>query len=138
MSVVTIQNPLYLLDKVQSKSICLINNHNLTKSLKRLSHRCLVGDLSIFYRCFHRHCCQKIKGIFSCSSEACEDHQKLNSFKLVPSFTAYFTNSIQQIIIHPKNLQFTMSHLVLRFLNLTTCLLSNYKSNNLIKLHSPH
>ena len=33
-------------------------------------------------------------------------HQKLNSFTPFPSFTAYFTNSISQIIIHPKNMQF--------------------------------
>ena len=46
--------------KVQSKAIRLINNPNLTKSLQPLSHRRLVGDLSIFYRCFNRHCSQDI------------------------------------------------------------------------------
>ena len=40
------------------------------------------------------------------SSEACQDHQKLNSFTPFPSFNAYPTNSIPQIIIHPKNMQF--------------------------------
>ena len=73
-----------LLDKVQSKAIRLINNPNPTKSLQPLSHRRLVRD----------H--------YSSSSEACQDHQKLNSFTPFPSFTA---NSISRIIIHPKNMQ---------------------------------
>ena len=54
---------LCLLDKVQSKAIRLINNPNLTKSLQPLSHRRLVGDLSIFYRYFNGHCSQKIRDI---------------------------------------------------------------------------
>ena len=41
--------------------IRLINNPNLTKSLQSLSHRCLVADLSNFYRYFHGHCSQEIK-----------------------------------------------------------------------------
>ena len=52
-----------LLDKVQSKAIRLINNPNLTKSLQPLSHRRLAGDLSIFYRYFHRYCSQEIREI---------------------------------------------------------------------------
>ena len=54
---------LCLLDKVQSKSIRLINNPNLAKSLQPLSHRRLAGDLSIFYRNFHGHCSQEIRAI---------------------------------------------------------------------------
>ena len=54
---------LCLLNKVQSKAIPLINNPNLTKSLQPLSHRRLVGDLSIFYRYFHGHCSQEIRDI---------------------------------------------------------------------------
>ena len=54
---------LCLLDKVQSKAIRLINNPNLTKSLQPLSHRRLVGDLSIFYRYFNGHCSQEIRDI---------------------------------------------------------------------------
>ena len=54
---------LRLLDKVQSKAIRLINNPNLTKSLQPLSHRRLVGDLSIFYRYFNGHCSQEIRDI---------------------------------------------------------------------------
>ena len=48
---------------MQSKAICLINNPNLTRSLQPLPHRHLVGDLSIFYRYFHRHCSQEIRDI---------------------------------------------------------------------------
>ena len=99
------KSTLCLLDKVQSKAIRLINNPNLTKSLQPLSHRRLVGDLSIFYRYFNGHCSPGDQGYYSSSSEACQDHQKLNSFTSSPSFTAYFTNSISQIIIHPKNMQ---------------------------------
>ena len=40
-----------------------INNPNLTKSLQPLSHRRLVGDLSIFYRYFNGHCSQEIRDI---------------------------------------------------------------------------
>ena len=47
---------------VQSKAICLIKNPDLTKSLQPPSHHRLVGDL----------------GNHSSSSEACQDHQKLN------------------------------------------------------------
>ena len=54
---------LCLLDKVQSKTIQLINNSNLTKSLQPVSHRLLVGDLSIFYRYFHGYCSQEIREI---------------------------------------------------------------------------
>ena len=50
-------------DKVQSKAIHLINNPNLTKSLQPLSHRRLVGDLSIYYRYFNGHCSQEIRDI---------------------------------------------------------------------------
>ena len=49
------KSSLHLLDKVQSKTIRLINNPNLTKSLQSLSHRRLVADLSIFYRYFYGH-----------------------------------------------------------------------------------
>ena len=38
-------------------------NPNLTKSLQPLSHRRLVGDLSIFYRYFNGHCPQEIRDI---------------------------------------------------------------------------
>ena len=57
------KSTLCLLDKVQSKAICLINNPSLTKSLQPLSHRRLVRDLSIFYRYFNGHCSQDIRDI---------------------------------------------------------------------------
>ena len=57
------KSTLCLLDKVQSKAIRLINNPNLTKSLQHLSHRRLVGDLSIIYRYFNGHCSQEIRDI---------------------------------------------------------------------------
>ena len=59
------KSTLCLLDKVQSKAIHLINNPNLTKSLQPLSHRRLVGDLSIFYRYFNGRCSQKIRDIIA-------------------------------------------------------------------------
>ena len=46
-------------------AIRLISNPYLTKSLQPLSHRRLVGDLSIFYRYFHGHCSQEIREIIS-------------------------------------------------------------------------
>ena len=55
------KSTLCLLDKVQSKAIRLINNPNLTKSLQTISHRLLVGDLSIFYRYFNGHSSQEIR-----------------------------------------------------------------------------
>ena len=57
------KSTLCLLDKFQSKAIRLINNPNLTKSLQPLSHRRLVGDLSIFYRYLNGHCSQEIREI---------------------------------------------------------------------------
>ena len=57
------KSTLCLLDKVQSKAIRLINNPNFTKSLQLLSHRRLVGDLSISYKYFHGHCSQEIREI---------------------------------------------------------------------------
>ena len=57
------KSSLHFLDRVQSEAIRLINNPNLTNSLRSLSHRRLVEDLSIFYRYFHGHYSQEIKNI---------------------------------------------------------------------------
>ena len=57
------KSTLCLLNKVQSKAICLNNDPGLTKSLQPFSHRRLVVDLSIFYRCFHGHYSQEIRDI---------------------------------------------------------------------------
>ena len=59
---------------------------------------------------FSRALLSEDQGYYSCSSEACQDHQKLNSLTPFPSFTTQSMNSIPQIIIHPKNMQF-MEHL---------------------------
>ena len=59
------KSTLCLLDKVQSKAIRLVNNPNLTKLLQPLSHRRLVGDLSIIYGYFNGHCSQEIRDIIS-------------------------------------------------------------------------
>ena len=59
----TPKSSLYILDRVQSKAIRLINNPSLTNSLQSLSHSCLVADLSIFCRYFHGHCSQEMKNI---------------------------------------------------------------------------
>ena len=82
------KSTLCLLDKVQSKAIRLINNPNLTKLLQPLSHRRLVRDLSIFLPIFSRALLSRDHGDYSSSSEAFQDHQKLNSFTPFPSFTA--------------------------------------------------
>ena len=68
------KSSLNLLDRIQSKAIRLINNPNLTNSLESLSHRCLVADLSIFYRYFHGHCSQEIKNIIPEPPEALPIH----------------------------------------------------------------
>ena len=46
-----------------AEAIRVSRNPNLTKSLQPLSHRRLVGDLSIFYRYFHGHCSQEIRDV---------------------------------------------------------------------------
>ena len=55
------------------------------------------------------------QGYYSCSSEAHQDHQKLESLTPFPSFTVSSTNSVPQIIIYPKNVQY-MERLAFSFL----------------------
>ena len=89
------KSSLHLLDRVQSKAIRLINSPNLTNSLQSLSHRRLVADLSIFYRCFHGHCSQEIKNIIpdpvrsvrATRSSTYSNHQKLYLLTPFPSYT---------------------------------------------------
>ena len=75
---------------------------------------------------------------YSCSSEACQKYQKLNSFTPFSRFTTQSTNSIPKIILHPKKMQY-LERLVFFFvfLNVTTCHLSNLRSINLIRYLSP-
>ena len=56
------KSSLYLLDKVKPKTISLISMQT-SLNLYRLSHRRLVADLSILYRCCHGHCSLEIKKI---------------------------------------------------------------------------
>ena len=75
------------------------NNPNLTKSPTPCPS-------SFSRRSFHllqiisRALLSGHQGDYSCSSEACKDHQKLNYFTPFLRISAYFTDSIPQIIIH--------------------------------------
>ena len=46
------------------------------------------------------------QGCYSSSSEACQNHENPNSFTPFPSFITFSANSIPQIIIYPKSMQF--------------------------------
>ena len=89
------RSSLHLLEKVQSKAIRLINNPSLTKSLRSLSHRRLVADLSIFYRYFHGHCSLEIKSIIP---------DPLKHVRPTRSFTQ--SHPFQVILSNPR----TLSH----------------------------
>ena len=128
----TPKSTLCLLDKVQSKAIRLINNPNLTKSLQPLCHRRLVEDLSIFLQILSRALFSGVQGDFSSSSEACQSHQKLNSFTPFQSFTDYFKNSLTNRHSSLEHAIDGTSCLLPAFLSPTTCHLSNIRSINLI------
>ena len=115
------KSTLCLLDKVQSKAIRLINNPNLTKSLQPLSHRRLVGDLSILYRYFNRHCSQEIKEIIPVPlrrvrTTRSSTHSPLSKFHCL-IHKLYPTNhhSSQELAIHETSCHF------LPFQNPTIC-----------------
>ena len=80
------KSTLCLLDKVQSKVIRLINNFNLAKFLQYLSHRCLVTDLSIFYRYFNGHSSQEIRDIIPVTLRRVRT-AKYSTYLYSPSFT---------------------------------------------------
>ena len=96
------KSSLCLLEKVQSKAIHLIQNPNFTKSLQPLSHRRFVGDI---LQILSRALLSEDEEYYSSSSEACQNHQKLNSFIPCQSFISSSANFIPQIIIHLKNMQ---------------------------------
>ena len=99
------KSTLCLLDKVQPKAIRLMNNPNLTKSLQPLSHRRLVGDLSIYYRYFNGHCSQEIRDIIPVPLRRV---RTTRSSTHSHSFQVSLPNPrtlISQIILHPKNMQ---------------------------------
>ena len=127
-----LQNLLCLLDKVQSKAIRLINNPNLTKSLQPLSHRRLVGDLSIFYRYFNGHCSQEIRDIIPVPLRrvrTTRSSTRSHPFQ-VSLHTSRTLSHKSSFIPRACNLWNVLPSLA--FLNPTTCHLSNLRSINLI------
>ena len=95
------------------------------KRLQPLSHRRLVGDISIFYRYFHRYCSQEIRDIIPVP---------LRRVRTTRSST--HSHSFQVSLPNPR----TLSHnhhssqeraiygtsCLLLFMNPTTCLLRNH------------
>ena len=49
-----------LLDRVESKAICLTSDPSLTSTLDPLSLRCKVASLSLFYRYYFGHCSDEL------------------------------------------------------------------------------
>ena len=47
---------LILLERVESKVICLTGHPSLTSNFDPLSLRCKMASLSLFYRCYFGHC----------------------------------------------------------------------------------
>ena len=126
------KSTLRLLDNVQSKAIRLINNPNLTKSLQPLSHRRLVGDLSIFYSFFNGYRSQEIRDIIPVSlrhvrSTRSSTHSHPFHVPLPNPLTLPHKSSVI-----PRTCNLWNVCLLLAFLNLTTCHLSHRKSINLI------
>ena len=126
------KSTLCLLDKVQSKAIRLINNPNLTKSLQPLSHRRLVGDLSIFYRYFNGHCSQEIRDIIPVPlrrvrTTRSSTHSHPSKFHCL-LHELYLTNHHSS----QEHATYGTSCLLLAFLSPTTCHISNRRSINLI------
>ena len=56
-------NKLPVFPKNSSPEAVRLNNRKLNNSLRPLSHRRSVGDLSIYYRYFNGHCSQEIREI---------------------------------------------------------------------------
>ena len=122
----------YLLDKVQSKAIRLINNPYLTKSLQPLSHRRLVGDLSIFYRYFNGHCSQEIRDnipvpLRCVRTTRSSTHSPPFQVSLPTSQTLSHKSSLSQ-----EHAIYGTTCLLLAFLSPTTYHFSNLSSINLI------
>ena len=116
------KSSLHLLDRVLSKAIRLINNPSLTNSLKSLSHRRLVADLSIFYRYFHGHCSREIKNIIP---------DPVRRVRTTRSST--YSHTFQVTIPNPRTLAHKSSFILRTSqLNPTICHLLNLRSTNLI------
>ena len=56
---------LSILDSIQKRAIRLIDDPVLAGRLPTLAHRRAVGDLSLFYRYFHRFCSEELASIIS-------------------------------------------------------------------------
>ena len=54
---------LSILDSIQKRAIRLIDDPVLAGRLPTLAHRRAVGDLSLFYRYFHRYCSEELASI---------------------------------------------------------------------------
>ena len=78
---------IYSLSSRQSpiQTIRLINNPNLTKSLQPLFHPRFSWGSFHLLKILSRALFSGDQGYYSSSSEACQDHQKLNSFTPLPS-----------------------------------------------------
>ena len=121
---------LRLLNKVQSKSICPINNLNLTNDLQSLSHHSLDTDLSIFYHYFHRHCSLEIKNIIPVPVrhvQATRSPTHSHSFQVILSNRQTLASSFI-----PRTSQLWNSLPSTTFMSPTTYHLSNLTSRNLI------
>ena len=121
------KSTLCLLDKVQAKAIHLINNPNLTKSLQPLSHRRLVGDLSIYYIYFNGHCSQEIRDIIPVPLRRVRTtRSSTHSHPFQVSLPNPRTLSHKSFIPRTCNLWNVLpSSCFLAFLSPTTCHLSN-------------
>ena len=89
--------------------------HTVSSVFRKYNVNCgtvLLSKLSIFCPCD----VMQWNVIYSCSSEACQNHQKLDSLTLTSGFTTQSTNSIPQIIIKPRNMQL-MKRLAFFFLS---------------------
>ena len=116
-------------DKVQSKAIRLINYPNLTKSLQPLSHRLLVGDLSIFCG----HCSKEIRDIIPVPLRCVRTtRSSTHSHPFQVSLSTPRTLSHKSSFIPSQEHAFDgTSCLLLAFLSPTTCHLSNLRLINL-------
>ena len=117
---------------IMCRTIRLINYPNLTKSLQPLSRRRLVGGLSIFYRYFYLHSSEEIREIIPVPlrrvrTTRSSTHSPLSKFPCL-IHELYLTNHHSS----KEHAIYGTSCLLLTFLNLTTCHLSNLRSIDLI------
>ena len=107
------KSSLHLHDKVQSKTIRIINNPTLTSSLQTLSYRPLLPDLPILYRNLHRHCSLEIKTIITDAVRRLLPVLYKNYFKLRTHFSLNFQGYTRAFLY--KNALKVRHHLTLLF-----------------------